>query len=154
MYPIEKRRAFLLPRFLSKKSRSRRTKKKQKKAPFSLSLSLSLSLFLNFCVPKKRALSLSLFLASLCCSFTGRHDSSFCLTFLRGGVKKVLSLRPFLWSPLWSPPSRSFLFLSFLLPTFSRKKVVRERGRNALRRLSRGTARATLESKSEKEETI
>ena len=148
MYPIEKRRAFLLPRFLSKKSRSRRTKKKQKKAPFSLSLSLSLSLFLNFCVPKKRALSLSLFLASLC-SFTGRHDSSFCLTFLRG-VKKVLSLRPF----LWSPPSRSFLFLSFLLPTFSRKKVVRERGRNALRRLSRGTARATLESKSEKEETI
>ena len=150
MYPIEKRRAFLLPLFLSKKSRSRRTKKKQKKAPFSLSLSLSLSLFLNFCVPKKRALSLSLFLASLCCSFTGRHDSSFCLTFLRGGVKKVLSLRPF----LWSPPSRSFLFLSFLLPTFSRKKVVRERGRNALRRLSRGTARATLESKSEKEETI
>ena len=152
MYPIEKRRAFLLPLFLSKKSRSR-TKKKQKKAPLSLSLSLSLSLFLslflNFCVPKKRALSLSLFLASLC-SFTGRHDSSFCLTFLRGGVKKVLSLRPF----LWSPPSRSFLFLSFLLPTFSRKKVVRERGRNALRRLSRGTARATLESKSEKEETI
>ena len=147
MYPIEKRRAFLLPLFLSKKSRSR-TKKKQKKAPFSLSLSLSLSLFLNFCVPKKRALSLSLFLASLC-SFTGRHDSSFCLTFLRGGVKKVLSLRPFR-----SPPSRSFLFLSFLLPTFSRKKVVRERGRNALRRLSRGTARATLESKSEKEETI
>ena len=145
MYPIEKRRAFLLPLFLSKKSRSR-TKKNKKKPP-SLSLSLSLSLFLNFCVPKKRALSLSLFLASLC-SFTGRHDSSFCLTFLRG-VKKVLSLRPFR-----SPPSRSFLFLSFLLPTFSRKKVVRERGRNALRRLSRGTARATLESKSEKEETI
>ena len=149
MYPIEKRRAFLLPRFLSKKSRSRRTKKKTKKSPLlSLSLFLSLSLlFLNFCVPKKRALSLSLFFLASRSFFTGRHDSSFCRTFLRG-VKKVLSLRPFR-----SPPS-PFLSLS-LLP--SRKKVVkRERGRKrfATQTLPGNSARATLESKSEKEETI
>jgi hypothetical protein len=150
MYPLQKRRAFFtLPLFLSKKSRSRRTKKKnKKKAPFSLSLFLSLSLlFLNFCVPKKRALSLSLFFLASRSFFTGRHDSSFCRTFLRG-VKKVLSLRPFR-----SPPS-PFLSLS-LLP--SRKKVVkRERGRKrfATQTLPGNSARATLESKSEKEETI
>ena len=150
MYPLQKRRAFFtLPLFLSKKSRSRRTKKKQKKSPLlSLSLFLSLSLlFLNFCVPKKRALSLSLFFLASRSFFTGRHDSSFCRTFLRG-VKKVLSLRPFR-----SPPS-PFLSLS-LLP--SRKKVVkRERGRKrfATQTLPGNSARATLESKSEKEETI
>ena len=125
MYPIEKRRAFLLPLFLSKKSRSRRTKKKQKKSPLlSLSLSLFLSLFFSIFVSLKKELSLSLFLASLWCSFTGRHDSSFCLTFLRGGVKKVLSL-----ATISLESSQPFLSLSLLPPPHFFQKESRQRER-------------------------
>ena len=124
MYPIEKRRAFLLPLFLSKKSRSRRTKKKQKKAPFSLSLSLSFSLFFSIFVALKKELSLSLSFFGLSV-FLHRTTRQLFLAYIftRRSEKSALSATISLES------SQPFLSLSLLPPPHFFQKESRQRER-------------------------
>ena len=124
MYPIEKRRAFLLPLFLSKKSRSRRTKKKQKKAPFSLSLSLFLSLFFSIFVSLKKELSLSLSFFGLSV-FLHRTTRQLFLPYIftRRSEKSALSATISLES------SQPFLSLSLLPPPHFFQKESRQRER-------------------------
>ena len=128
MYPIEKRRAFLLPLFLSKKSRSRRTKKKQKKAPFSLSLSLFLSLFFSIFVSLKKELSLSLSFFGLSV-FLHRTTRQLFLPYIftRRSEKSALSATISLESSLES--SQPFLSLSLLPPPHFFQKESRQRER-------------------------
>ena len=125
MYPIEKRRAFLLPLFLSKKSRSRRTKKKQKKAPFSLSLSLFLSLFFSIFVSLKKELSLSLSFFGLSVLFLHRTTRQLFLPYIftRRSEKSALSATISLES------SQPFLSLSLLPPPHFFQKESRQRER-------------------------
>jgi hypothetical protein len=126
MYPIEKRRAFLLPLFLSKKSRSRRTKKKTKKSPLlSLSLSLFLSLFFSIFVSLKKELSLSLFFFGLSVLFLHRTTRQLFLPYIftRRSEKSALSATISLES------SQPFLSLSLLPPPHFFQKESRQRER-------------------------
>jgi len=124
MYPIEKRRAFLLPLFLSKKSRSRTKKNKKKPPSLSLSLSLFLSLFFSIFVSLKKELSLSLSFFGLSV-FLHRTTRQLFLPYIftRRSEKSALSATISLES------SQPFLSLSLLPPPHFFQKESRQRER-------------------------